>query len=154
MVKKFIRKLKYHFQEVLKIKKSPSSIAGGFAIGTFLAILPTFGFGILIGFFILLIFKRVSKISMLIAFVVWNPLILISLYGISYYIGDLIFGELQLVEYELTFLEQIYRYSRRLLVGSVVVSIVVSFVSYWVIYWVSREYQKRNFINSRLFGVI
>ena len=64
-MKNFKEKFKKRLEEVLEIKTSPHSIAAGFAIGTFIAILPTFGLGLFIGIILLFIFKRISKISML-----------------------------------------------------------------------------------------
>ena len=43
MLKKILSKLKNHFKEVIKLKEDPKSIALGFGIGTFIAILPTLG---------------------------------------------------------------------------------------------------------------
>ena len=64
MVKKFKEKLKHHFQEVLKTKTSPHSIALGFAIGTLIDILPTLGFGFFLGLLVGLIFEKVNKYSL------------------------------------------------------------------------------------------
>lgn len=50
MVKSFKEKIMHHFHEALRIKKSPHSIALGFGIGTFIGILPTPGFGVLLAF--------------------------------------------------------------------------------------------------------
>ena len=58
MVVKNSKKIREHFSEVIKIKRSPHSIALGFAVGTFLAILPTPGFSILLGLLIVLIYQK------------------------------------------------------------------------------------------------
>ena len=63
MLKKFKNKLINHLKEVISIKTSPGSIALGFAVGTFFGIFPTFGLEFLMMFLIILIFKRISKVS-------------------------------------------------------------------------------------------
>ncbi|MFH1592426.1 MAG: DUF2062 domain-containing protein [Candidatus Woesearchaeota archaeon] len=132
MIGKYKNKIKKHFQAVIRTKKSPHSIALGFAIGTLIGILPTPGFNILLGVLVVLIFRKVSKFSLFGALAFWNPIVLIPLYFWSYKIGGLIFGSAPVVEYELTILEQIYHFSRRFLVGSIILAPCFSILSYFL----------------------
>jgi uncharacterized protein len=144
MPRKIISKIRHHFHEVLKIKKSPHSIAMGFAIGTFIAILPTFGLGLILGLIVVLIYRNVSKIALVAAFIVWNPLILTPIYFFSYQVGDFIFGELPVVEYDIKFFERIYNLTRRVLVGNTIISALFSIMSYFLVKRLSAAYQKRK----------
>jgi len=130
MLKRLLLKLKNHFIEVLKIKKTPQSIALGFAIGTFIAILPTFGLGLLIALFIISLFPKLSKISLIFAFVIWNPFVLISLYGLSYKLGEFLFGPAPYIHYKLNLFEKVYFLTRRYLVGNLIISLILSIISY------------------------
>ncbi len=65
--------LQNHFQEILKVQKSPHSIAMGFSLGTLIGIFPTPGLSYLFGFILLIFFPNISKISMIFAFIIWNP---------------------------------------------------------------------------------
>lgn len=143
MFKKYKQKIKKHLEEVIKIKESPNSIALGFAIGTAIAILPTFGLGILIGLLIVLIFKKISKISMLAAFVVFNPLITFSLYGLSYKIGDFLLNEIPVKKYSIEILNQLFVYSKRFLLGNFILTIIIASLSYVIIYLLAKKYQKQ-----------
>jgi len=143
-IKKFRDKLKGHFHEVLKIKKSPSEIAFGFAIGTAIAILPTFGLGVFIGVILILIFKNLSKISMFIAFAFWNPILLIPLTGLSYALGDFLLKGEPIIKFKIELLNQIFIYTRRYIVGNVIITIILSFVSYILVYYIVKKYQKRE----------
>jgi len=49
-------------REFVGIKKSAHSIALGFAIGTFIGIMPTPGFGVLFALLVVLFYKEVNKI--------------------------------------------------------------------------------------------
>jgi len=145
-------KIKKHFEEVLKIKTSPSSIAAGFALGTFIAILPTFGLGLFIGLWIILIFKNMSKISMMIAFAIWNPFVLAGLYPLSYEIGEFILKGEPVQKYNFMVLNQFFTYSKRFILGNIILSTIISSISYFIIYYSSLYYKEENkddFLNQR-----
>ena len=131
MFKKYQTKLKKHFQEVLAIKKSPKEIALGFAIGTAITLLPIMILEPLIIAFIILIFKKVSKISLLLALIVWNPLVMLMIIPLDYFIGNLFLGDIPIINLHFEFLNQIFRGTLRYLIGSIVTSIVFSFISYF-----------------------
>lgn len=143
MIKKYFKKSKEHFKQVLEIKDSPKSIAAGFAIGTAIAILPTFGLGFLIGLLVLLIFKKISKISLFSAFIVWNPLILYPMITLEYSIGNFLLKDLPMVVYRWEILNEIITYSRRYLLGSLITTIFFSLLSYIIIYFLAKRYQKQ-----------
>lgn len=144
MIKEIIIKIKEHLKEVAKIKTSPHSIAAGFAMGTFIAVSPTFGLGIFIGLLALFIFKKISKLSLLISFAFWNPFVLLSLYPLSYTIGNLILGDLPVKVYKIHILNQIFVHSKRFLVGSFVLALIFSVVSYILVLILIYNYQKKQ----------
>lgn len=144
MVKKIIIKIKKRLKEVAKIKTSPHSIAAGFAIGTLIAVLPTFGFGIFIGFLILIIFKKISKLSLLASFAFWNPLVLLLLYPLSYAMGDIILGDLPIKIYKIQFLNQIFVNTKRFLLGSFILALIFSIISYIIVLVLAYSYQKKQ----------
>lgn len=131
--------IKDHLKEVSRIKKAPHSVAGGFALGTFISILPTFGFGILIGLLLLLFFKKISKISLLVSFAVWNPLILATVYPVSYIVGNAILSESTA---EVGIINKILSSPKSFLLGSFISAIVVSIISYLFVFSMAHHYQK------------
>lgn len=155
-IKEYKENLKKHFEEVMRIKASPHSIASGFTIGTAISIFPTFGLGILIGLLVLLIFKKVSKISMFAAFVIWNPLINLSLYGLAYSIGDFLLKGAPITSYGISSLNEVYAYSSRLLAGNLIILTVVIPLSYAITYYLAKKYQRqyKEFIEKPIEGAI
>ena len=143
-IKRIKQKIKKHFHEVLEIKTTPNEIALGFAVGTGIALLPTFGLGFLIGLLVVLIFKNVSKLSMLIAFAVWNPLFLIPITTLSYFIGDMILADEPITRFRFELLNQFYTYSLRYLIGNLIITIIATVVSYSVVFYLVRKYQKKE----------
>lgn len=93
----------------------------GFTIGTLIGILPTPSVGFLLGLLVILIFENVNKYSLFGALILWNLIILLPIYILSYEIGDFLFGELPVVEYDITIFDRIYYFSRSFLVGNLIV---------------------------------
>jgi len=141
MIKKIKDKIKKHLKEVIEIKTSPNSIAMGFALGTLIAILPTFGLGIFIGLLVLLIFKKVSKISMFISFAIWNPLVLALLYPLEYSIGNTILSDIPITKFRFEVLNQIFVYTGRFLLGSFILALITSIICYFIILTLVKKYK-------------
>ncbi len=143
-MKKILKKIKKHFQEVLKIKSSPKSIAIGGAIGTFLGIAPTFGIEAIFIILIILIFKKISKVSLLIAYAFWNPFVTSPLYLLGYKIGDLILMNSPTKIYEIELFNQIIFYAKRTLIGTSLIALIVSLASYPIFYKITKKYQENK----------
>jgi len=103
----------------------------GFAIGTSIAILPFFGLGIFVALLVILLYQDVNKLALFVAFALFNPITLIPIYTLCYSIGDLIFGTAPIVEYKLSLFDQAFNFSRRFLVGNVIVVTSLSICSYF-----------------------
>ena len=144
MIKKLKNKIKQHLKKVIELKTSPHSIAMGFALGTLVAILPTFGLGIFIGLGLLLIFKKVSKVSMMISFAVWNPLVLALMYPLDYKVGEYILTDIPTKTYKIELLNQLFVYSRRFIVGGIINAIIISTICYVLVLYFAYKYQKKK----------
>ncbi|MFH1788114.1 MAG: DUF2062 domain-containing protein [Candidatus Altiarchaeota archaeon] len=145
MVKKYLRdRVRSHLAEVFKTKTSPHSIALGFAIGTFIGILPTPGFGVLMGLLVILVHERVNKLALFTALALWNPLTLVLVYWASYRIGDVIFGSIPAEKYSIVILNHAYNFTRRFLVGNLVLATTMSTLSYFTVKKIARRYQSKK----------
>ena len=98
MLRRVKEKLKRHFHEVARSRKSSHSIALGFAVGTFISILPTPGLNLILGLLVALIYEKINKYSLVISIFFWNTLTLSPIYILSFKIGDLLFGDLPAAE--------------------------------------------------------
>lgn len=136
-----LKALRRHWEEVLRIKTEPETIALGFAIGTFLAILPLFGMSIVLGFGVVVLWKSISKIALFAALAIWNPLTLIPVYLASIKIGDAIFGAAPVLEFELTFMENAFHFSRRFLVGNLLMAVFLTIASYVIVLLCAKRVQ-------------
>jgi uncharacterized protein len=143
MIKRWKDKLKQHFKEILITKPSPHAIALGIAIGTFISILPTPGLNFAIGFLVLIIFKRVNKYTLFLALLFWNVFTLAPIYILSYKIGNLLFSQAPMVNIELSLLDKVYQFSRRFLIGNIIIAITISIAAYYGVKRIMYVYYKK-----------
>jgi uncharacterized protein len=131
---------KKHFQTILETKKTPHSIASGFAIGTFIAILPTPGFNILIGLLILFLFQKVSKYALFIAMAIWNPLTVAPLYFLSYKVGSMLDFAIPEFKLGILIIDRAYDYSSRFMVGNFLIAFTIGALLYIIIYFYLKNH--------------
>ena len=143
-MKKITNLMKHHFHEVIKLKTTPHSIALGFAIGTFISVLPTPGFNILIGLLLVLIFERISKLSLFGAILFWNPIVSIPIYWLNHKVGDLLFASAPVIKYNIVFVDFIYNFSRRYLIGSLINGIIISLLCYFLVWFIASKFKKKK----------
>jgi len=129
-IQDMIAKIKNHIRDVLALKTSPHEIALGFAVGAFLAILPTPGLSILLGLLILVIYKKMSKIALFSAMIIFNPFIVAPLHILSFKIGDFLLGSYPIETIDITFLDHFWIFTKRFLLGSFLVALTISLISY------------------------
>ncbi len=141
MVHNWARKVKHHFHEVLKTKRTPESIALGFAIGTFIAVLPTPFIHIFIAVLVVLIFENINKYAVILALIFWNPIVLIPIYYLSYQTGDFIFGSIPSDRFRITMLNAAYDYSTKYIAGSLILALPLSVISYFIVFYLAKKFQ-------------
>jgi uncharacterized protein len=136
------KKIKKVFDGLSKQNSTPHQIALGFAIGTLIAILPTFGLGVFIGFLVIFIKKDINKLALFAALAIWNPIVLLSVNALAYQIGDNILHTVPVVEYDISFANQLYQISRRFLIGNGILAAIISPISYLIVRRIARKYKK------------
>lgn len=130
-------------EEILQTDGSARVVAFSFALGSFIALLPTFGFGPFVGLTLLLLFPKLHKPALLFAFVVWNPIVQVPLYSLSIIIGSYLFSGMPVVSFDFSLLDHAYNLTRRVLVGNVIVSTSLTLISYAFIFILIRTLKGR-----------
>jgi uncharacterized protein (DUF2062 family) len=133
-----------YLKEVVRLKKSPHSIALGIGIGSFIGIMPTPGLNLLLGLVVTAAFKKVSKVSLFAAILFWNPFIAAILYAPSLAIGETIFGSTPVVTFDIAILNNIATFTRRFLVGITIVASIVSVTLYVVAMMIGTYVNKKK----------
>lgn len=143
------KKIVDHFHEITKNEHSEHSIALGFAIGTFINIaFPIPGSNLLIALLVILIFKRVNKLSIFVALALWNTVTLIPVYALSYGVGRFFTVPENIFNYDMIILNQIYNFYSKYLIGNIIVAFAVSPLSYFIVKKIVKVYRKRKKIKK------
>lgn len=100
---------------------TPHSIALGVATGTLVALLPTFGFSALLALLLIFIFPNINRPAILVSLIIWNPLVQIPLYALSFHLGSMMFTDATLVKYDIEILNQLYSFTRRFLIAHMII---------------------------------
>ena len=155
-VRNYQDNLTKHFKEIFSVRDSPHAIAAGFAIGTAIAVFPTFGLGAIVGVGVVLVFKKISKIALFAAFVVWNAFILTPLAVLEIKIGDYLLRNVPATTYKIEILNELFVYSRGYLLGNIIITIITTAISYLIIYLLAKRYQDQyiNIIKEPLEDIL
>ena len=122
--------LKQKWADLLLGDFTPHDIALGLAWGTFIALLPTFGFSILLALLFSFMFPHINRPAIIVALIVWNPLVQIPIYAASFQIGSLLFEGMPVVKYNIEVLNQFYTFTRRFLVAHLAITFTLSLFTY------------------------
>jgi hypothetical protein len=132
-------------------RHSPHQVAMGFAVGTFLNI-ATPGISFIIAIVVAMIFRSLSKVSLIIALAFWNAFTLAPVYLLSYKMGSFFFGPFPHFSFHLLALRDLLSLSKGILVANVIVGAAVSLMSYLVVYgiviWRRRNHPLNVEIND------
>ncbi len=115
-------------------------LAGSFALGTFITMLPTLGTGLLLFVVIALAFDRINKIALFASVVVFNPVVKWGVYVASFSLGVLLLGPVEGANFGAVSLGAGPDIVVRLLLGNFILASIATVSSYVVIYRISVAY--------------
>lgn len=148
-----MERLKARLKEMLSAHSSAHEIALGFSIGTLIAILPTPGFNLLLGALVVAVYPHVNKLAVFGAIGFYNPIVTIPFYWASYEVGSLILGLNPVIHYDVAVIGEAYDFTRRYLVGNLVVSVVTSLLTYPLIHQIVHWKRSRATRNAKSEGL-
>lgn len=141
-----VRKLWKLWYKLVTLKSSPRRIAGGFAVGLFIAYTPTFGFqtALAVGLAALL---RVNAMSAVVGVWVTNHFTAIPIYYFCYRVGGLVTGSYPLDDPEVFgSLGALLKAGPQVLwtefVGGVVVGLITCVPAYFLMLWGVVRYRR------------
>ena len=131
-------------QKLANENSTPHSIAIGFTLGTFIAILPTPGFGAFLALSLTLVFKKVNRLAVIVSITLWNPLLLVPLYYLSYLLGSVLLARPINPQDEISLYEMLSEYTYSFLLGNIILGVVISIVSYLGIYYLMTVFTRHQ----------
>ncbi|MEY3500365.1 MAG: hypothetical protein RL308_2034 [Bacteroidota bacterium] len=141
-MKKYKRQLKILFWKLARTNDSVSEIGLGAAIGTFISVFPTFGFGTLL----VLVFSRFVKFNLVIALatsVVSNPFTSPFFLFLSYKIGSFVTGVTIYFDLK-NWKDNLVNSGLTLFVGSFILSGIMAFLGYLIATIIVKFYRKKR----------
>lgn len=127
---------------------TPRQLAGSFALGTFITMLPTFGAGLLLFVVIVAVTDWVSKLALFASVVVFNPLVKWGVYAASFTLGVLLLGPVEGSAVADISLSAGPAIVARLLVGNLLLAVVATVVSYLAIYQLAVRYEAIEIVET------
>ena len=127
---KLTRQIKKEWSKLLLGEFTPHNIAFGLAIGSLVTLLPTFGFSALLALLLIFIFPNINRPAVFVSLIIWNPLVQIPIYGLSFQLGTMLFTDAPLVKYDVEILNQLYSFTRRFLVAHLIIVSSITLLVY------------------------
>lgn len=119
--REILSKVREETRSAFTEEHAPEATAASFALGAFIVLMPTSGTGLLIFALIAFTFSQVNEVALFSTAVVFNPVVKILFYGISYVAGGLLLGE-TVVLAEIFSLQQVFSIGSSVILGSFIVA--------------------------------
>jgi len=142
------RVLRYHWLRFRRLQEDPRKIAGGMALGVFIAFTPTIPFH-MVGALTLAALLRVSPVTAFIGIQIGNPLTIVPIYVAAYKVGQFLLYRGKPLMFPETFsfeawLNVLWQGGIALQVGGVVLAIPPAIVAYFLTLWIVQRYRRRK----------
>ncbi len=127
-------------------ESTPRQVAGSFAIGTFITMMPTLGAGVLVFFVLIYLFDWINKIALFASVLVFNPVVKWGVYAASFALGFALLGPVEGFGVgDVPSLGEGNDIVLRLLVGNTILAIIATILAYVLAYRLLVAYQKNAF---------
>lgn len=140
-IDRYVASVREKLRETLAEEHTPGELAGSFALGTFITMLPTLGFGLVVFVVIAFVFDRISKIALLASVVVFNPVVKWGVYVASFALGVLLLGPVEGVVLGDISFRAAPEIVVRLVVGNLILAVIATLVSYVAVYRLAIAYE-------------
>jgi uncharacterized protein len=142
------RVCRYHWLKFLRLQDDPKKIAGGMALGVFIAFTPTIPFH-MIGALTLAALFRVSPVTAFLGIQICNPLTVPPIYLAAYKVGQfllyrgkpLVFPETSSMQ---AWMQVLWQGGLALQVGGIIIAIPPAIASYFLTLWIMQRYRRRK----------
>lgn len=141
-VSRYVGRCREELHKTVAEENTSRELAGSFALGTFITMLPTLGVGLLLFVVIAFVFDWVNKIALFASVVVFNPVIKWGVYIASFTLGTVILGPVDGVSRSDISFSAGPEIVVRLLVGNLLLAVIATVISYGVIYRLAVAYEQ------------
>ncbi len=139
-VGRYFDRCRDELQKTLTEEHTSRELAGSFALGTFITMLPTLGVGLIVFVILAFVFDWVSKIALFASVVIFNPVVKWGVYVASFTLGVVLLGPVDGVGISDISFNAAPEIVIRLLIGNLILAVVATVISYIVIYRLTVVY--------------
>jgi uncharacterized protein len=142
------RVCRYHWLRFLRLQDDPRKIAGGMALGVFIAFTPTIPFH-LVGALTLAALLRVSPVTAFLGIQICNPLTIPAIYLAAYKVGQFLLYRGRPLVFPETYdfqawMQVLWQGGVALQVGGIIIAIPPAIASYFLTLWIVERYRRRK----------
>ena len=142
------RVLRYHWLKFRRLQEDPRKIAGGMALGVFIAFTPTIPFH-MVGALALAALLRVSPVTAFLGIQICNPLTIPAIYLAAYKVGQFLLYRGKPLVFPETFSFEawicvLWQGGVALQVGGVILAIPPAIVAYFLTLWIVQRHHRRK----------
>ena len=123
---------------------TPREVAGSFALGVFITMLPTLGVGLVVFAVLSYLFDRINKIALFASVLVLNPVVKWGVYAASISLGFFLLGPVEGFDGGAITLDDGWNVLLRLWVGNLILAAIATAIAYPVAYRMVTEYRTRE----------
>ncbi len=138
----YVGRVRAAVRNTIEEEHPPRKVAGSFALGAFITMLPTLGVGLLVFVVLASVFDSISKVGLFASVVVFNPVVKWGVYAASFALGVLLLGPVDGVSAADVSLQAGPEILVRLLVGNLILAILATVVSYLAVYRITVAYRR------------
>ncbi|AUX07997.1 hypothetical protein AArcSl_0343 [Halalkaliarchaeum desulfuricum] len=142
-VGEYRRRIHAELKRAFADEHTPREVAGSFAVGVFITMLPTLGTGLILFVVLVALFKSISKIALFASVLVFNPVVKWGVYAASFSLGTLLLGPVEGVTMTDVSLSAGPEIVVRLLVGNLILAVVATVLGYVVVYRLVVSYREQ-----------
>lgn len=125
---------------------TPRQVAGSFALGTFITMMPTLGTGVLVFFVLIYLFDWINRIALFASVLVFNPVVKWGVYAASFALGFALLGPVEGVGVgDVPSIHEGNDILIRLLVGNTILAIIATILAYVAVYRIVDAYDDHAF---------
>ncbi len=136
--------LKAKGKALLQAETSAHDQAVGFAVGTFISLLPTPGFNFALAFLLASWFRQIHRATLLASLAVWNVFVTAPLFALSYRLGNYLFPAPATTSVATQWQAQLISFVQGFLVGNLIIAVGITAVSYTLVLSLTRIYQQKH----------
>jgi len=140
----YVDRIRTELRKSFTQEYTPREVAGSFALGVFITMLPTLGVGLVVFVVLAYLFERINKIALFASVLVLNPVVKWGVYAASISLGFFLLGPVEGFDGGAITLDDGWEVLIRLWVGNLILAVVATIIAYPLAHRMVTEYQDRE----------